>query len=139
VGLLASVAVPLAELAAQRTKESELHAALRELRSGIDAYKAAAEQGHIVLEVDASGYPPDLDVLVNGVEDARDPNKAMMYFLRRIPRDPLFPDTTAPAASTWGLRSYKSPPDDPQPGEDVFDIYSLSTRKGINGVPYREW
>jgi general secretion pathway protein G len=140
VGLLASVAVPLAELAVQRTKETELRSALRELRGAIDAYKAAAEQGHIVLEVDASGYPPDLDVLVNGVEDARDPEKmAMIYFMRRIPRDPFFPDTTAPAATSWGLRSYKSPPDDPQPGDDVFDVYSLSPRKGINGVPYREW
>lgn len=140
VGLLASVAVPLAELAVKRTKESELRTALRELRTGIDAYKAAAEQGRIVLEADASGYPPDLDVLVNGIEDARDPEKnAMIYFMRRIPRDPFYPDATAPATMTWGLRSYKSPPDDPQPGDDVFDIHSLSTRNGINGVPYHDW
>ena len=62
-----------------------------------------------------------------------------LYFLRRIPRDPLFPDGTIPAEQTWGLRSYQSPPDDPQPGEDVFDVYSLATGKGLSGVAYRDW
>jgi len=46
----------------------------------------------------------------------------MMYFLRRVPRDPFFPDAIAAPADTWGLRSSKSPPTDPQPGDDVFDV-----------------
>ena len=62
-----------------------------------------------------------------------------MYFLRRVPRDPMFPDATVPAADTWGLRSYKSPPADPQPGDDVFDVYTLAQGKGLNGIAYREW
>jgi len=28
---------------------------------------------------------------------------------------------------------------EPRDGEDVFDIYTLATGKGINGRPYREW
>jgi general secretion pathway protein G len=139
VSLLATVAVPLGKMATQRVKEAELRTALRDLRTGIDAYKRAAEEGRIMVEASTSGYPPTLDALIEGIEDARDPNKAKIYFMRRLPRDPLYPDSAAPPAETWGLRSYKSPPDDPQPGDDVFDIHSLATGVGLNGVPYREW
>ncbi len=62
-----------------------------------------------------------------------------MYFLRRLPRDPFITDTRSPAADTWGKRSHKSPPDEPQEGEDVYDVYSLSKGVGMNGLPYREW
>ena len=133
------MAVPLGKMAGQRLKETELREALRELRNGIDAYKLAAEQGRIIVPVDATGYPPTLDVLVSGVEDKQDPNKAKIYFMRRLPRDPLYPDSAATPAETWGLRSYKSPPDDPQPGDDVYDIHTLAKGAGLNGVPYREW
>ena len=90
VGLLASAVLPLAQLGAKRVKEQELRTALREIRNGIDAYKTAAEQGHIMLEVGQSGYPPTLDVLVDGVKDATSPDEKMIYFMRRIPRDPFF-------------------------------------------------
>jgi len=139
VALLATVAMPLEKMTTQRFKESELRQALRDLRNGIDAYKRAAEEGRIIVDVNTSGYPPTLDALVNGVEDASDPNKRKIYFMRRIPRDPLYPDSAAPPAESWGLRSYKSPPDDPQPGDDVYDIHSLAKGVGLNGVPYREW
>ena len=139
VGLLASAAFPLASMAIQRGKESELRAALRDIRHGIDAYKAAVEQGNVMIEADASGYPPDLRTLYVGVEDALSPDKTRIYFLRRLPRDPFFPDGTAKAEDTWGLRSYASPPEDPRPGNDVFDVYSLARGQGLNGVPYRDW
>jgi general secretion pathway protein G len=139
VGLLATAAFPLAEMAARRTKEQDLRLALREIRGALDAYKSAYDQGRISQEVGQTGYPPDLDTLVNGVEDAKSPESAAIYFLRRLPRDPFYPDATAAPASTWGLRSYESPPEDPQPGEDVFDIHSLSPGVGLNGVPYRDW
>ena len=139
IGLLASAALPLASMAIQREKESELRTALREIRGAIDAYKDAAEQGAIMVDADASGYPPDLQSLYAGVEDARNPEKAKIYFMRRLPRDPFFPDAAAAADDTWGLRSYASPPEDPQPGADVYDIHSLSTGKGLNGVPYNDW
>ncbi len=139
VGLLATVAVPLGKMAAQRVKEADLRTALRDLRTGIDAYKRAAEQGRIMVEADKTGYPPTLDDLVNGVDDAKDPNRAKIYFMRRLPRDPFYPDSAAPAGESWGLRSYKSPASDPQPGDDVFDIHSFAKGVGLNGVPYREW
>ena len=139
IGLLASAASPLASMAIQRGKESELRAALRDIRSAIDAYKDASDQGYITAEADGSGYPPDLKSLYEGVDDARDPKKSKIYFMRRLPRDPFFPDGTATAEATWGLRSYVSAPEDPQPGDDVYDVHSLDPGKGLNGVPYHEW
>jgi general secretion pathway protein G len=139
IGVLTSAAMPLVQLTAQRAKENELHDSLRVLRTAIDAYKFAGDSGHIKRELGDSGYPPTLQVLVDGVEDASSENKAMMYFLRHVPRDPFYPDPAVAAADTWGLRSYQSPPTEPQPGVDVFDIYSMAAGKGLNGIPYREW
>jgi general secretion pathway protein G len=139
VGMLATVAIPLGKMAAQRTKEAELRLALRELRTGIDAYKRAGELGRIEIAADASGYPPSLDVLVGGVENAKDPNKGKIYFMRHLPRDPFYPDSAAPPAQSWGLRSYASSADDPQAGDDVYDVYTIAKGVGLNGVPYRQW
>jgi general secretion pathway protein G len=139
IGLLATAAMPLAQLVAKREKEAELRTALRDIRDALDAYRRASQTGHIKQELGATGYPPDLQSLYIGVEDAASEKKLNLYFLRRIPRDPFFPDGTVPAEQTWGLRSYQSPPDAPEPGDDVFDVYSLSSATGLNGVAYREW
>jgi general secretion pathway protein G len=62
-----------------------------------------------------------------------------IVFLRRVPRDPFNPDPALAPAQQWATRSYGSPPDDPQPGTDVFDVTTRSSRKGLNGIVYREW
>lgn len=139
VGILAMAAMPMMEMTAKRQKESELRFALRELRGGIDAYRRAVNEGKIEKKVDESGYPYRLEDLVRGVENILDPNKGKLYFLRRLPRDPFSDDPTLTAAQTWGKRSYASPPDAPLEGVDVFDIYSLSSGSGLNGISYREW
>ena len=139
LAILALGLLPLTQLAAQRARETELRAALRDIRGAIDTYKRTSASRRIAKKADESGYPPSLEALVEGVEDIRSPDGKMIYFMRRIPRDPFFEEATVTAASTWGLRSYQSPPDDPQEGEDVFDVYSLSQRVGLNGVPYRQW
>jgi general secretion pathway protein G len=139
VSLLATAAIPLLSLSVQRTRESELRASLREIRAALDAYKHAAEQGHMEQEVDASGYPPSLDALVDGVEDVASPDHKLMFFLRRIPRDPFYPDGSVRPAQTWALRSYASSPDDPQPGDDVYDVHSMATGKALDGSSYRDW
>jgi general secretion pathway protein G len=138
VAILASAALPLSQLVVQRAKEQELRTALRQIREAIDAYKQAADEGRVGRKSDESGYPPSLDALVMGVEDIKNPQKRAIYLLRRLPRDPFAP-AGIPAADTWGKRSYSSPPDAPQEGDDVFDVFSLSEGRGINGVPYREW
>lgn len=139
VGILASAAIPLGQLGAKRSKESELRTALRDIRNALDAYKKAYDEGRVEKRVDASGYPPSLEILVEGVPDLRDPNRKVMRFLRRVPRDPMYPDMTEKPADTWGKRSYLSPPDAPLAGADVYDVFSLSTDRGLNGLPYREW
>jgi general secretion pathway protein G len=139
VGLLAAAAVPLVELTVKRNKERELRAALREIRTAIDAYKRASDEGRILKLAQHSGYPPKLELLVEGVPDLRSPERRALYFLRRLPRDPTFPDPAAPAQSTWGIRSYASPPDSPEEGDDVFDVYSRAEGNALNGTPYRSW
>ena len=139
VALLASVALPVTELAVQRTKEQDLRRTLRQIREAIDAYKQASDEGRVKKSVGDSGYPKKLEELAEGVEDQKSPKKDKIYFLRRIPRDPFAADPTLSATATWGKRSYSSPPDDPHEGDDVFDVFSLAQGKGINGQPYRDW
>lgn len=140
VSVLAAAVVPSAQLVYQRERERELRTALRTIRGALDAYKQASDAGRIKKELGKTGYPPDLPSLVDGVDDASKPKGgAKLYFLRGLPRDPFWPDATTPAAETWALRSYASPPDDPQPGDDVYDVHSRSSRTGLDGVPYRDW
>jgi general secretion pathway protein G len=140
IGVLALVALPFVELTAKRAKEQELRVALRQIRTALDEYKKAVDEGHVVKKADESGYPPTLDILVEGVLDAEDPNKRRrLYFLRRLPRDPFHAEPAARPSETWGRRSYESPHDSPAPGKDVFDVYSLAEGTGLNGVPYRQW
>jgi len=138
VAILASIALPLNELVAQRAKEQDLRRSLREIREAIDAYKDASDEGRINKRPGDSGYPKRLQDLVEGTEDQKSPKKDKIYFLRRIPRDP-FAEAGAPPETSWGLRSYESSAAEPRPGKDVYDVYSLSAQKGLNGVAYREW
>lgn len=137
LAVLASVAMPLTQLTVQRGKEQELSTALSTIRSAIDAYKQASDEGRISKSAEESGYPRTLEELVDGVVDARDPKRKKMYFLRRIPQDPMI--ESARNQPVWGLRSYRSSAEKPEPGADVFDVYSLSDEVGLNGVRYSEW
>jgi general secretion pathway protein G len=138
VAILASAVLPLSQIAVQRGKEQELRTALRDIRTAIDAYKQATDEGRVMKKADQSGFPPTLAVLVTGVEDAKSPEKRVIYFLRRLPRDPFAPEHTR-AEDSWGKRAYASPPDNPQEGNDVFDVFSRSPGVGLNGVAYKEW
>lgn len=139
VGLISTIAFPMLELVQRRNSESELRSALRQIRTAIDSYKQAVDEGRIVEENKGSGYPPSLDVLVNGVPDVKSANKGrMIYFLRKIPKDATSKDPLD-APARWGLRSYASPANAPQAGADVFDVYSLTPGVGLSGVPYKDW
>lgn len=139
MGILASAAMPLGEMVVKREKERELRIALRQIRTAIDAYKQATDDGQIEKKADETGYPHRLEDLDTGMDDVKDPDKKKIFFMRRLPRDPMFPDTEVPAAETWGKRSYASPPDSPEEGDDIYDVYSLSEKAGLNGIPYNQW
>lgn len=138
ISILATIGLPLAELAQKRTQEEALRISLRQIRSALDEHKRMMDQGRITKSVGDTGYPPDLETLVKGVMDAQSPRGERIYFLRSLPRDP-FASAEVGAADTWALRSYASPADSPQPGRDVFDVHSKSKDVGLNGIPYKQW
>lgn len=137
LGVMAAIAVPVSEMALQRNKERQLREALREIRGALDRYREAVDQGRIARGADESGYPPSLEILVEGVVDQRSPTRSRLYFLRRIPTDPM--TVHSAHRGRWLLRSFQSSADDPKAGADVFDVLSRSSRIGLNGVPYKQW
>ena len=136
---LASLVVPVAQVQIQRSKEQELRAALREIRSAIDAYKKAGDEGRIRREAGANGYPKTLELLAEGVEDQRDPKRKKMFFLRQVPRDPFYDEATTRAPDTWLKRSYASEANEPAEGDDVYDVRSRSPLIGLNGAALNQW
>lgn len=138
LAVLATVAMPLAQTVQQREKERELKRALWTIRDGIDAYRRAMDElPPTSFERTASGYPPSLQALVEGVPDVRAPGGRRL-FLRAIPRDP-FAAGDQPAERTWKLRSYASEPSRPAPGVDVYDVHSASAVVALSGQPVSEW
>jgi general secretion pathway protein G len=68
--ILASAIMPLAKVTSQRSREAELRAALREIRTAIDKYKGrrrSRPDRSVDIKVGSENYPPDLQTLVDGV------------------------------------------------------------------------
>ena len=135
--VLASAIMPLTRVTMQRMREAELRRSLREMRIAIDKFKDAADMGLIGatdLKAGAENYPPDLETLVNGVSANNDQTGRKLKFLRRVPTDPMTKSTE------WGLRSYQDEPDSTRwGGQDVFDVYSKSDAKALDGSKYKDW
>ena len=133
LGILAAIAFPTVRYAHIRGKEVELRAALRQLRGAIDEHKRWSDAGLIEIELGSDGYPPELESLVEPIEVVGQVDKTIR-FLRRIPVDPMTGE------AEWGLRSYQDDPDESSwGGENVFDVHSLASGRGLDGTPYATW
>ncbi|MBI4463273.1 MAG: type II secretion system protein [Acidobacteria bacterium] len=134
LSLLSTIALPVARVQLKREKERKLHQSLREVRTAIDRYKEAADRGMIQVELGTEGYPPNLEILVEGVKLANSPEGKLLKLLRRIPQDPMTNSTE------WGLRSYQDRPDSLSwGGQNVFDVYTRSQGEALDGTRYSEW
>ena len=134
--ILASAILPLARVGFTRRKEMELRRALREVRTAVDRYKLLVDQGQIGgtdVKLGSEGYPPDLETLVKGVNRVGALDRKIKL-LRRIPVDPMSGNTE------WGMRCYQDEPEDTSwCGQNVWDVYSKSTAKGLDGTRYNTW
>lgn len=141
VAVLAMAALPFGKMAVKRDNEVQLSRALRQMREAIDAWKKLADEKKFEFDKDTEGYPPTLEDLVKGVEvedkDAKGQGsgrKRIVRFLRRIPVDPMT------NSFDWGLRSYQDDPDDDVWGEEnVYDVYTKSPAKALDGTFYKDW
>jgi len=133
LAILAAAIIPMVKNSLLRQQELELRRNLRELRTAIDSYKTMADQQKIKAPpVASNGYPESLEVLVEGVPLTGKTTR--IRFLRRIPVDPFT------GQAKWGLRSAQDEHDSTSwGGGSVYDVYSLSKGKGMNGIPYKDW
>jgi general secretion pathway protein G len=131
--LLTTVALPVARVRVQRTRELELRRALRQIREAIDRYKDFSDRSMIPPTPDSFGYPPDLDTLVDGVV-LKGSSETKYKFLRRIPVDPMT------GKADWGLRAMQDDPDSASwGGQNVFDVFTKSQGIALDGTPYATW
>ncbi len=135
VAVLAALAIPLVENTIKREREIELRRALRTIRSAIDEYHQFVIENKIQLPEKTKNYPEKLEDLVNGIEyRSPDGKKQVQKFLRRIPLDPMT------NSNEWGLRSYQDKPDSYSwGGENVWDVYTKSDKRALDGTFYRDW
>jgi general secretion pathway protein G len=133
IAILTAMVVPVTRYTIKRQDELELRYELRLVRDAIDKYKQYSDAGLIPLKIGGEGYPPDLETLVEGVDLVGQVSKKQK-FLRKIPVDPMT------KKAEWGLLSYQDEPDSVSwGGQNVYDVYSLSTTRAIDGTSYRNW
>ena len=155
--VLASIAVPMYQWDQKRRKEAHLRVQLQQMRDAIDRYKKYTDEGRILLEdIDQMGYPPDLETLIEGVRVSNpiinqggagsvpgsNPDDAFGEsadgkLIRFLIREPIDPITGEPG---WGMRSYQDDWDtDSWGSENLYDVFSLSDKKALDGTYYRDW
>ena len=133
IAILTAMVVPVARYTLKRQDEIELRYQLRLMRDAIDKYKQYSDLGLIPPQIGTEGYPPDLKTLVEGVTLVGQLDKKQK-FLRRIPTDPMT------KKDEWGMRSFQDEPDSiAWGGQNVYDVFSLSDGRAIDGTNYKDW
>ena len=128
--ILTGLAIPIARVKVQRERERELRHDLWAMRDAIDRYKDAADRAAFQIKVGSDGFPPDLEILVTGV----DVGGKKVRFLRRIPVDPMT------GKNEWGMRSTQDDPNsDSWGGQNVFDVFTKAQGTALDGSKYSEW
>ena len=134
--ILASAIMPMAKVSRKRQKEIELRRELRILRTAIDEFQklVGTRIGGSDVKLGSEGYPPTLEILVEGVTPIGDVSGRKLKFLRRIPVDPMT------RTAEWGLRCYQDDPDsDSWCGSNVYDVYTKSQGVALDGTKYSDW
>jgi general secretion pathway protein G len=133
IATLTAMVVPVAKYTVKRQDEIELRYQLRLMRDAIDKYKQFSDLGLIPVQLGSEGYPPDLKTLVEGVTLVGQLDKKQK-FLRRVPIDPMT------KKEEWGMRSFQDDPDTiAWGGQNVYDVFSLSDGRAIDGTHYKDW
>jgi general secretion pathway protein G len=138
IGILASVAVPVARFGFKRQKEIELHERLRKITYAIDQYhELRLAQGPAAIkkppDFGQRDYPKTLEELTKPIE-LNDGKKIRL--LRE--RDLIDPMT---GKNEWTTLSDNDDPDTSSSNSDnVFEIHSKSTALSLDGkTHYNEW
>ena len=133
IAILTAMVVPVAKYTLKRQDEIELRYQLRLMRDAIDKYKQFSDLGLIPMQLGSEGYPKDLTTLVEGVTLVGQLDKKQK-FLRRVPIDPMT------KKAEWGMRSFQDDPDTiAWGGQNVYDVFSLSDGRAIDGTYYKDW
>lgn len=140
IGILASVALPVARFSIRRQKEIELKSRLRKITEAIDRYHELMTippnvpvRPAQMMALGSEGYPKDLEALLEGVKmsDGR-----TIRLIRE--RDLIDPITNK---NEWITLSTSDDPDTmSSDGNNVFEIHSTSTALSLDGkTRYNEW
>jgi general secretion pathway protein G len=128
--ILCGMAVPYARYAARREKERILRDNLRKMREAIDTYAEASQAGKF-FKAPSSGYPPNLQALVDPIEVR---SGFRLRLLKEIPIDPMTGDRD------WGVHSMEDDPSsDSWDGNQIWDVYSKAPGTALDGTRYRDW
>jgi general secretion pathway protein G len=139
IGILASIALPVARFGIRRQKEIELRDRLRKITDAIDRYHdlMTMQQGAVrtgqMQALGSDGYPKDLDELLKGVTMS---NGQTVRLLRE--RDLIDPMT---GRNDWTTLSTNDDPDTSMSDDaNVFEVHSTSTALALDGkTHYNEW
>ena len=140
IGILASVAMPVARFGLRRQKEIELRSRLRKITEAIDRYHELMTipanvpiRPAQMVALGSEGYPKDLEELLKGVKMT---DGKVVRLIRE--RDLIDPITNK---NEWITLSTTDDPDTlSSDGNNVFEVHSSSTALSLDGkTRYNEW